>query len=551
MSVKHLTELVEKVMENNRDISLRLAGMKMDQLGPCHAENSSSATETILKDDVSAKSRLLMEERAETPRYSLERASVFGFTFDRDLKASRVYSRVFYRASVNSLTSSGVRSIGWSILSCISLGAVSNISVFALPVNGLELYNWQQYHDRVLGSKHSKPSGITLSLHQAARYDHGTLIDYLFANDADINARAADGSTALHQAAKNGSETALRSLLRHGAEVNVQHSTLHISSPLHWACTKGHEAVTQVLLENGAEVDARDNWLRTPLLSAAWGGHVACAKALLTHGASAIVCDRDGCTALHMAASNGHVDMQALLLKGGADIEARVSSARLSIEYSSLDKHLENATPLILAVAESRVDNVADLVKYGCNISAKTASGWTALHFVAFATTKEPTAILPILLEAGANTEARNLEGNTPLHLVAASWQSVETVSILLKAGADIEARNKAGNTPLQRAVKSEEYEKAKYLVQEGASVTAIAPNGRDTQEYAKHLLCSEELARRLKKVFDEHGLLPRGTTPPIREAFIELFEQFSLSRQQGRYVSIRPSTSLRLNAVT
>ena len=52
-----------------------------------------------------------------------------------------------------------------------------------------------------------------------------------------------------------------------------------------------------------------------------------------------------------------------------------------------------------------------------------------------------------LLLEKGADIEARTKKGSTPLH--RAAWGGIDkVVRLLLEKGADIEARTKKGSTP-------------------------------------------------------------------------------------------------------
>ena len=72
------------------------------------------------------------------------------------------------------------------------------------------------------------------------------------------------------------------------------------------------------------------------------------------------------------------------------------------------------------------------------------------------------------LLDNGAEVNARDAEGNTPL-ILASFYASPECLELLIEKGADVNTANKAGATPLIRA--ATDYEKTRLLVAAGANI--------------------------------------------------------------------------------
>jgi ankyrin repeat protein len=102
-------------------------------------------------------------------------------------------------------------------------------------------------------------------------------------------------------------------------------------------------------------------------------------------------------------------------------------------------------TALRYAVAVGRADIVKLLLELGANVDAKNFYGKTALMY---AVAVGRTDLIKILLEKGANVNARDDYGNTVM-LLASSYGRSDIVKLLLERSADINAVHDGGKTAL------------------------------------------------------------------------------------------------------
>ena len=111
----------------------------------------------------------------------------------------------------------------------------------------------------------------------------------------------------------------------------------------------------------------------------------------------------------------------------------------------------------------------------GADPNARDADGNTPLHY--YINTGEVAALL---LAAGADPNARNNRGKTPLHrALSATTSGLEVVVLLLEAGADPNARDQDGDTPLDSMSVRDSDDAERALIRAGAD-----PNLRDDYGY-------------------------------------------------------------------
>lgn len=124
-----------------------------------------------------------------------------------------------------------------------------------------------------------------------------------------------------------------------------------------------------------------------------------------------------------------------------------------------IDRYIYSGdTALHFAAASYRQKMASKLIKAGTNIRAGNRRSAEPLHAAATGIPGSPmwnpvaqAATIVCLIEAGADPNAQNMDGATPLHL-AVRTRCADAVGALLAHGADPALRNKNGSTAMQLA---------------------------------------------------------------------------------------------------
>ncbi len=183
-------------------------------------------------------------------------------------------------------------------------------------------------------------------------------------------------------------------------------------------------------------VNSRFDDGQTPLHLAAIYGHNAIAKYLLENNADTGVQDSSGATPLHEAVRYGNVEIAKALLNSGANVNAR----------DNLGK-----TPVMLILPKDKTADIYKLlISFRADLTQKDMFGDTVLHTASMLNVGAST--FSILIDGGADVDARNKEGVTPL-AIAVQKNDLETVKLLTVSGADIHTQDTNGNSPLSLAL--------------------------------------------------------------------------------------------------
>jgi ankyrin repeat protein len=269
---------------------------------------------------------------------------------------------------------------------------------------------------------------------------------------AGLTAAAAD--TRLLEAVKRGDAVAVRSLIRQRAPAAAAEADG--STALHWAARLDRADLVEALIRAGAPVDAVNRYGVAPLTLAAVNGSAAVVGRLLEAGANPNLTGPDGDTVLMIAARTGQPPAVRLLLARPVDVNARERwQGETALMWAASEDHAEVVSLLAAKGADLNVrSTIPQLPKVKVDAATMVTTalpkgGMTALILAA---RQGALAGTRALAEAGALLDETDPDGTTALNIAIINAH-YDVAALLVDKGADPNVADAAGMTPLYAAI--------------------------------------------------------------------------------------------------
>ncbi len=355
-------------------------------------------------------------------------------------------------------------------------------------------------------------------LQLAAAYGQSELVKALLARGCNPDARDRDGRTPLFAALEQGAAALplVRALIAAGADAEAADANgetplgLAFEHPQieHWldwgawarphrplraddlptAARDGALAAVQRLLELDFPVDAVDAFGATALLHACGAGHRDVAEVLLDAGANPEHAATNGMTPLASAVAGQRETTTHLLLDRGVSVDQRLPN---------------QGTALMVAAALGHPALVDALLTAGADVNATDADGHSALHAAAQYSFRHNDSLrarrlFDTLLRHGASVDRADHDGKTALMLLLGAHMHPlkdcdathlgALVPVLLEAGADATRADTHGLTALHACAMHALLAPARVLLSRGADRAAVDGLGRTAADVANQL---------------------------------------------------------------
>jgi len=393
----------------------------------------------------------------------------------------------------------------------------------------------------------------TMSVAAAAQAGSRDKVQELLKQHADVNGAEADGTTALHWAARNDDVGMARLLIAAGA--NVKAADRYGITPLTLAATNGSAPLLEMLLAAGADPNTTLPEGETVLMTAAHTGNPDAIKVLLAHHADVNAKEKTmGETALMWAAAENHPAAVAERISADASINAHSTVLGLTpfkwVTSGMVSTTLPRGgwTPLMYAARQNALQAARVLADGHADLNALDPDGTTALTI---AIINAHFDLANMVLEKGANPNVGDETGMTSLyaavdmHTLGAmlsrpspklvdDMSSLDLIKALLAHGANPNLRLKKpligrhhnggdaslgeGSTALMRAAKANDVPVMKMLLDAGADplitqkdhttvVMIAAAGGATAGAYSSALPVTEEGAIEAIKMCLDRGV--------------------------------------------
>lgn len=325
-------------------------------------------------------------------------------------------------------------------------------------------------------------------LGMAALFGSAPMVRLLLENGCRIQGPGDPGQTALGMALLMSNKNLVK------AFTNKLGQSQQIPAAQVPSLGQGYDEIVRILLDAGVDPNGAIPEVGPPLYFALMGGNASLVKLLLDKGANADIRAKTGETPLLVAAAMGQDAIVRLLIPQVTEVDASDSKGNTPLLHAACQMDQEVHTALSGEFAQDDAKWLMEAVR---------GKGYLD--------------VVRILLEAGADPNATNKRGATPL-MAAAACGETKIVQALLDAGANLHLTNEAGRTALMAAVQFDKLPCAKLLLQAGADPKAVAADGATALSLAR-AKANREMVKLLESLAALEREHPAGEKPSLSQS--------------------------------
>ena len=245
-------------------------------------------------------------------------------------------------------------------------------------------------------------------------------------------AEGADLNLELANAVNANSEERVRLLIEKGADVNARDNQGY--APVHNAARNRYAHLVALLVEKGADVNARDSDGFTALLHAINRNHVPTVEAIAKNGGNLELATPQGITPLTWAIGDGKFFAAKALIDFGAKVDSASGREGVTPLMTAATQIPPKSRTSALTLGPPPNELAEAIIAKGANVNQTSKEGVTALMVAAG---HNNTAMIGLLLKAGANPELKNVDGLTAAQ-IAERAQFDNVVGALRLLGKDV-----------------------------------------------------------------------------------------------------------------
>ncbi|CAB3409070.1 unnamed protein product [Caenorhabditis bovis] len=279
----------------------------------------------------------------------------------------------------------------------------------------------------------------------------------------------------IHFAASKGYLQVIKQLVEAGLDRNERDP--HRCIPLHVAAQMNRKDVVEYLLEE-SNIEEPDDYGMTPLMLAVSQDSLDCVKVLIERGAQIWRTDNDERTVIYVGAKYNALNSVDYILSHLREEDALSKSIASRKSLRNIESNQESGmvnqtdrdqnSPMHIVASNGYLEMMRLLYAHGAVITLVNEDEETALHRAAHS--GQTSAVRQLIEWDKRLILMKDEMGNSALHLAAKMGHDI-TTRVLLEAGADREARNSYQETPLIVAVEAGRLETTQQLISKGALV--------------------------------------------------------------------------------